>query len=124
MKIINHVRNIFNDQKLLKENPIFALLIFTPASIISSILVIPFIIICLPFSVFNLRIQKNATKFFLYIQHSISLGVLYVIKEIIFRDFQYYDIILLVSRHLTLHHARSYQINHIISCHIIALYMP
>ena len=94
MKIINHVRNIFNDQKLLKENPIFALLIFTPASIISSILVIPFIIICLPFSVFNLRIRKNATKFFLYIQHSISLGGLYVIKEIIFRDFQYYDIIL------------------------------
>jgi hypothetical protein len=44
--------------------------------------------------VFNLRIQKNATKFFLYIQHSISLGGLYVIEELVFKSFQYYDIIL------------------------------
>tara|TARA_B100000787_G_scaffold38788_1_gene27446 strand:- start:31 stop:423 length:393 start_codon:yes stop_codon:yes gene_type:complete len=94
MKIINHFRNIFNDQKLLKENPFFALLVFTPASIISSILSIPFVIICLPFLIFNARIQKSVTKFFLYIQHSISLGGLYVIEELVFKDFQYYDIIL------------------------------
>lgn len=94
MKIINNIRNIFNDQKLLNENPIFKILVFTPASIISSILIIPCIIVCLPFSLFNLRTQKVATRFFLYIQQSISLGGLYVIEELLFKDFQYYDIIL------------------------------
>lgn len=47
MKIINHIRNIYNDQKLLIENPIFRILLFTPASIISSILIIPCIIVCI-----------------------------------------------------------------------------
>ena len=94
MKIINHIRNIFNDQKLLKENPIFRILVFTPAAIISSVLFIPCIIVCLPFSLFSLRIQKAGTRFFLYIQQSISLGGLYVIEELVFKNFQYYDIIL------------------------------
>ena len=94
MKIINHIRNIFNDQKLLKENPIFQILVFTPAAIISSVLFIPCIIVCLPFSLFNLRIQKAATRFFLYIQQSMSLGGLYVVEELLRKDFQYYDIIL------------------------------
>jgi len=94
MKIINNIRTIFNDQKLLNENAIFKIFVFTPASLISSILIIPCITICLPFSLFNLRIQKAATKFFLYIQQSISLGGLYVIEELAFKNFQYYDVIL------------------------------
>lgn len=94
MILLKKFRNIFNDQKLLIENPIFKILVFTPASIISSILSIPFIIISLPFLIFNLQTQKKVTKVLLYVQHSFSLGGLYVIKELLFKDFQYHDIIL------------------------------
>ena len=42
MGLINHIKDIFDDDKHLEENPIFSLLIFTPASVISSIISIPF----------------------------------------------------------------------------------
>ena len=63
-------------------------------SIIASILIIPFTIISFPLALFKLSVQKPLTKLLLYIQHSLSLGGLYVIKEILSKDFQYYDIIL------------------------------
>lgn len=94
MNLIFYLKNLFNQKKLLKENPIFKLLVFSPASIIASVLIIPFSIVSLPIALFRLSIQKPVTKILLYTQHSISLGGLYVIEEIIFDDFQYHDIIL------------------------------
>ena len=41
MGLINHIKDIFDDEKHLEENEIFRLLIFTPATIISSIISIP-----------------------------------------------------------------------------------
>ena len=94
MKFLKRLFSFFSDQKLLNENPIFKLIVFTPASIIASILIIPFTIISFPLALFKLSVQKPLTKLLLYIQHSLSLGGLYVIKEILSKDFQYYDIIL------------------------------
>lgn len=94
MNLLNNFKNIFNDQKLLNENPIFRVLVFSPASIIASVLIIPFSIISLPLALFRLSTQKTLTKILLYTQHSLSLGGLYVIEEVLFKDLQYYDIIL------------------------------
>lgn len=92
--MIKLIRNLFNDDKLLKENPILSLLIFTPAGIISSLLSVPFMVLSFPFLIFKKQTQVILMRFLLFIQHSLSLGGLYVIEEIIFKDFQFYDIII------------------------------
>ena len=92
--MIKFIRNLFNDDKLLKENPFFSLLIFAPAGLISSFLSIPFMVLSFPILIFNQQTQFILMRFLLYIQHSMSLGGLYVIEEIIFKDFQFYDIII------------------------------
>jgi hypothetical protein len=92
MGLINHIKDIFDDDKHLEENPLFSLLIFTPATIISSVISIPLTIIGIVFIPFGKIIQKFSTKILLYIQHGISMGHLYYFEEYIFDTLEYKDI--------------------------------
>tara|TARA_X000000368_G_scaffold70224_1_gene50901 strand:- start:45 stop:407 length:363 start_codon:yes stop_codon:yes gene_type:complete len=83
----------YYDEKLAKDIPVLTILIFFPASIVSSILVIPLTIIALPFSLFGRKISNFIMKILLYIQHSISVSALYLILEYYFNDFNINDII-------------------------------
>ena len=71
-------------EKRWEENSIARLLLYIPASIISSVLVLPLTILVLPFLMFNKKIQKGVSKFLLHIQHTISLSFWYFIIEILF----------------------------------------
>ena len=84
MGLINHIKNIFDDEKHLEENEIFRLLIFIPASIISSIISIPLTILGIIFIPFGKTIQKFITRILLFVQHGISMGHLYYLEEYIF----------------------------------------
>ena len=79
-------------EKRWEENPIARLLIYIPASIISSVLVLPLTILTLPFLVFNKKIQKSVLKFLLYIQHIISLSFWYFIIDILFPNIMRFPI--------------------------------
>ena len=92
MGLINHIKDIFDDDKHLEKNPLFSLLIFTPASIISSFISIPLTIIGIVFIPFGKTVQKFSTKILLYIQHGISMGHLYYLEEYIFDTIEYQDI--------------------------------
>jgi len=91
-KIYKFYIRYIDEKKTLKDNYVFALLIFTPATLISSILVIPLIIIALPFLIFPRNVQDKVTKFLLYIQHSVSLSCFYVFEEVAW-DYFFNDII-------------------------------
>ena len=94
-KLITLIRAFFfGDAKLAKEIPFFSFLIFTPASLISGILLIPFTLICLPTLLFSKKFQNTFLKTMLYIQHSISLGGLYSIQEYFFDSFELKDLII------------------------------
>lgn len=93
MGVINHIKDIFDDDKHLEDNPIFSLIIFTPASIISSIISIPLALIGIVFIPFGQTVQKFTTRILLYIQHGISMGHLYYLEEYIFDSFELKDII-------------------------------
>lgn len=84
----------FDDEKLAKDIPAYSLLIFTPALIISQLLVIPFAIISLPSLLFSDKIQKYFMKFMLYIQHSIAVGALYSIQEYFFSSLELHDLVI------------------------------
>ena len=94
MKFARHLSDVFNKKKLLRENPIFVIIFFTPAAILSSILTIPLMLICIPISILSNSAQKKIMKVLLYAQHSISLSALYILEEIVFKNFNYYDILL------------------------------
>ena len=94
MGLINHIKDIFDDDKHLEENPFFSLLIFTPASIISSVISIPLTIIGIISIPFGKTVQKFSTKILLYIQHGISMGHLYYLEEYIFDTLEYQDIVI------------------------------
>ena len=64
-----------------KTNPIAQLLIFTPASVVSSILIIPCIILALPLNLFPNNIQIVGMRFLLRLQHTISLSFWYFVQE-------------------------------------------
>ena len=64
-----------------KTNPIAQLLIFTPASIVSSILIIPCIILALPLNLFPNNIQIVGMRFLLRLLHTISLSFWYFVQE-------------------------------------------
>ena len=93
MGLINHIKNIFDDEKHLEENEIFRLLIFTPATIISSIISIPLTILGIIFIPFGKTIQKFTTRILLFVQHGISMGHLYYLEEYIFDSLEYTDIL-------------------------------
>tara|TARA_Y100000813_G_C24157126_1_gene350236 strand:+ start:1775 stop:2182 length:408 start_codon:yes stop_codon:yes gene_type:complete len=72
-----------SETKLLKDNPFFSVLIFLPASITTSILIIPMVIISYPFSYFFREQEIKIMKATLYIQHSIGLSTWLIIEEIL-----------------------------------------
>ena len=64
-----------------ENNPIAQTLIFMPASIISSILIIPCTILALPLSILPNKTQTVGMRFLLRIQHTVSLSFWYFVQE-------------------------------------------
>lgn len=92
--MIKYYDKHIDESKLLKDNSIFAILVFAPASIITSILTIPFIIITLPSLFFNKSIQEKVLRIGLYIQHAVGLSSLYILEEVICsRSFEWIDVL-------------------------------
>ena len=97
---------IFNKIKFKREenrwenNPLAQLILLIPASIISSILIIPCIILSLPLMILPTNLQKKGVQFLLRVQNTISLSFWYFVKEFYFPDvFKlpfYIDIILVL----------------------------
>lgn len=69
-----------------ESNPIAKILLYVPASIISSLLAIPLTILNLPLLVFNKKIQLLFLKFSFYVQHIVSLSFWYFIIELYFPE--------------------------------------
>ena len=82
-----NLKNFYNkhisETKLLKDSPLFNILIFFPASITTSILIIPMVIISYPFSYFFREQEIKIMKAALYIQHSIGLSTWFIIEEML-----------------------------------------
>lgn len=74
----------FDEGRTLKDNPVFSLLVFTPATVISSILIIPGVALTLPLLLFNKKIQNIGIKFLLFAQHSVSLSAYFIAEEVLF----------------------------------------
>lgn len=72
-----------SDTKLLKDNPFISILIFFPASITTSILIIPMVIISYPFSYFFRDKEIKIMKAALYLQHSIGLSTWLIFEELL-----------------------------------------
>ena len=70
-----------NEEDRWENNPIAQLLIFTPATIVSTILIIPCIILSLPLTLFPDNIQTIGMRFLLRVNHTISLSFWYFIQE-------------------------------------------
>ena len=79
-------------EKRWENNPIAKSLLYIPASIISSILILPLTILMLPFLIFNKKVQKGVLRFLLYIQHTVSLSFWYFIIEFLFPNTILYSI--------------------------------
>ena len=83
---------IFNKIKFKREenrwenNPFAELVLLIPASIISSILIIPCIILSLPLMILPTKLQKKGVQFLLRVQNTISLSFWYFVKEFYFPD--------------------------------------
>jgi len=83
---------IFNKIKFKREenrwenNPFAQLVLLIPASIISSILIIPCIILSLPLMILPTKLQKKGVQFLLRVQNTISLSFWYFIKDFYFPD--------------------------------------
>ena len=73
-----------DEGRTLKDNPIFSLLVFSPATVISSILIIPGVVLTLPLLLFKKKIQNIGLKFLLYVQHSVSLSAYFIAEEVLF----------------------------------------
>ena len=69
------------DEDRWENNPIAQMLIFMPASIISSILSIPLIILALPISILSDKSQSAGMRFLLRLQHTLSLSFWYFVQE-------------------------------------------
>ena len=94
MGLFNHIHEIFDDNKLLQENSIYQLIIFGPASIISTIVGIPFLVLSFIFIPLGYTVQKLVTKISLYLNHSISMGYLYSAQEYFFDTFELHDVLI------------------------------
>tara|TARA_B100000427_G_scaffold322983_1_gene325769 strand:- start:247 stop:666 length:420 start_codon:yes stop_codon:yes gene_type:complete len=82
-KIKQFYNKHISETKLLKDNPFFSILIFFPASITTSILIIPMTIISYPFLYLFRKQEIKIMKAALYIQHSIGLSTWLIMEEIL-----------------------------------------
>lgn len=69
-----------------ENNPFAQLILLIPASIISSILIIPCIILSLPLMILPTKLQKKGVQFLLRVQNTISLSFWYFVKEFYLPD--------------------------------------
>ena len=69
-----------------QDNSIAQLLIFTPAAVVSSILMLPCVILSLPLLLLPKGIQKLGMKLLLILQNTISLSFWYFIGQFVFPD--------------------------------------
>ena len=81
---MSKIKLFVRQEKRWENNPIAKIFLYIPASIISSILVLPLILISIPFLIFNKKIQKAVCTFLLYLQHMISLSFWYFIIDFLF----------------------------------------
>lgn len=81
-KIKQFYNKHIGESKRLKDNPFFSILIFFPASITTSILIIPMAIISYPFIFFFKQQEIKIMKAALYIQHSIGVSTWLILEEI------------------------------------------
>jgi|TARA_B110000908_G_C10195405_1_gene422652 hypothetical protein len=83
-----------------QNNPIAQLLLFMPATFISSILIIPCLILSLPLTILPAKFQKNGMQFLLRVQNTISLSFWYFVGKWLFSDDEqmpfYFDTILVL----------------------------
>ena len=73
-------------EKRWENNPIAKFLLYTPASIISSILVLPMTLLSIPFLIFNKKTQKAVLTLLLNLQHMMSLSFWYFFMDILFSN--------------------------------------
>lgn len=69
-----------------KENSIMNIILYAPASIISTILIPVMTILALPFLIFSRKTQNIATRALLFVQHAISLSWPYILYQYYFLD--------------------------------------
>ena len=69
-------------EKRWEKNPIAKFLLYIPASIISSILILPMALLSIPFLIFNKKTQKAILTLLLNLQHMMSLSFWYFIMDI------------------------------------------
>lgn len=79
-------RFVKKDEKLWEDNSLAKILIYTPAVIITQLLVLPFIILAVPFMLFGKSFQNSIIKFLLTIQNTIGLSFWYFISDYFFPD--------------------------------------
>ena len=72
-----------SETKKLKDNPIFSILIFLPASFITAILIIPAVIISYPLIYIFKKQELKIMRVGLFIQHSLGLSAWLIIEEIL-----------------------------------------
>ena len=76
----------------LRNNPVAQIFIFLPASVISTILVIPLTILALPLIIFPEKIQTSVMRFLLRIQHTLSLSCFYFLSKYFLEGYDFYAI--------------------------------
>ena len=72
-----------------KDNQFASIVFFGPASLISSVLVIPMTIISIPLVIFSLKYQRIIMRFLLRLTHAISLSFWYFIGDYFGLDFEF-----------------------------------
>ncbi len=79
-------RFVKKDEKLWEDNPLAKILIYTPAVIITQLLVLPLVVMTVPFMLFGKSFQNSIIKFLLTIQHTIGLSFWYFVSDNFFPD--------------------------------------
>ena len=74
-------RFVKKDEKLWEDNPLAKTLIYTPAVIITQLLVLPLVVMTVPFMLFGKSFQNSIIKFLLTIQNTIGLSFWYFVQE-------------------------------------------
>ena len=77
-------RIIKRGEKIWSNNPIALLFLYTPASIITSILTIPMIILARPATLFGRGVERKWSAVLISLQHSIGLSFWYFVADYIF----------------------------------------
>tara|TARA_B100000795_G_scaffold246515_1_gene212247 strand:- start:363 stop:746 length:384 start_codon:yes stop_codon:yes gene_type:complete len=95
------LKSIFKrEESRWQNNSVAKILIFTPAMIFSSILMIPCMILSLPLFILPTKYQKIGVQFLLRLQHTVSLSLWYFLGQYLFPGVIkfpfYFDIILVL----------------------------